>query len=468
MAVPAIPEHENAIIDELMRALGTDAVVTDPDILESYRHDSAALCESALPLAAVLPTTESDVQAIMNIASAHRIPVVPQGALTGLAGAANASVGAIALNTRRMNKIIELDVVNRVAVVQPGVTNKELKEAAQQQGLTYLPDPSSWEASTIGGNIATNAGGLCCVKYGVTARFVRGLRVVLADGRATFVGRRTVKGVAGLSLADLFVGSEGTLGIITEATVGLDFPAATPLTMAATFRSTVAAGEAVTRIRAAGITPSLFELLDRTTIAAIDAYARMDFGTDAAAVLIAQSDIGAGAVQELELIAALCTESGATDVAVAEDEIESQQLVQARRLAYPALERLGSPLVDDVSVPISQLAAMIDEVGHIAERIGIVIGVVGHAGDGNIHPTVIVNPADPASLTAAQRAFDEIAAFALSLGGTITGEHGVGLLKRDLLETELDSVAAELQRGIKELLDPHYLLNPGKVLTARS
>lgn len=459
--------HHSQVIDELMRALGVDAVVTDPDILASYRHDSAALCESTLPLVAVLPTTESDVQAVMSIASAHRIPVVPQGALTGLAGAANASVGAIALNTRRMNKIVELDVVNRTAVVQPGVTNKELKDAAVQQGLTYLPDPSSWEASTIGGNIATNAGGLCCVKYGVTARFVRGLRVVLADGRATFVGRRTVKGVAGLSLAELFVGSEGTLGIITEATVGLDFPSSTPLTMAATFPSTVAAGEAVSRIRAAGITPSLFELLDRTTIAAIDAYARMDFGTDAAAVLIAQSDIGDGAVQELEAIAALCTAAGATDVAVAEDEVESEQLVQARRLAYPALERLGSPLVDDVSVPISQLATMIDEVGRVADRLGIVIGVVGHAGDGNIHPTVIVDPLDPSSLARAHSAFDEIAAFALSLGGTITGEHGVGLLKRDLLETELDPVAAELQRGIKELLDPHYLLNPGKVLTAR-
>lgn len=459
---------DSPIMDELTRALGNGAVVTDPDVLAGYRRDAAALCESTLPLAAVLPTTESDIRAIMKIASAHRIPVVPQGALTGLAGAANASAGALVLNTRRMNKIIELDPVDRIAVVQPGVTNKELKDAARQHGLTYLPDPSSWETSTIGGNIATNAGGLCCVKYGVTARFVRGLRVVLADGRATFLGRRTVKGVAGLSLAELFVGSEGTLGIITEATVGLDFPAATPLTMAATFPSTAAAGEAVARIRAAGITPSLFELLDRTTVAAIDAYARMDFGTDAAAVLIAQSDAGPAAVRELEEIAAHCTESGAVDVAVAEDEMESEQLVQARRLAYPALERLGSPLVDDVSVPISHLASMIDEVGRIAERLGLVIGVVGHAGDGNIHPTVIVDPADPASSADAGQAFDEIAAFALALGGTITGEHGVGLLKRDLLERELDSVAAELQRGIKELLDPHYLLNPGKMLTARS
>ncbi|MGA9873691.1 MAG: FAD-linked oxidase C-terminal domain-containing protein, partial [Rhodococcus sp. (in: high G+C Gram-positive bacteria)] len=371
------------------------------------------------------------------------------------------------LSTRRMNAIIELDVENRVAVVQPGVTNKQLKDAAGRQGLTYLPDPSSWESSTIGGNIATNAGGLCCVKYGVTARFVRGLRVVLADGRATFVGRRTVKGVAGLSLAELFVGSEGTLGVVTEATVGLDFPSAEPITMAATFPSTVSAAAAVSSTRAAGITPSLFELLDRTTIRAIDAYAKMDFGPDAGAVLIAQSDSGPGAAAELEAIAAICTAAGASDVVVAEDSAESEQLVAARRLAYPALERLGSPLVDDVSVPLSHLARMIDQVGHIADRIGLVIGVVGHAGDGNIHPTVIVDPLDPDSLASAHRAFDEIAEFALSLGGTITGEHGVGLLKRDLLEKELDPVAAALQRGIKELLDPHYLLNPGKLLTTQ-
>lgn len=454
-------------LGELIAALGAGAVVTDPDILASFTHDAAALCESAPPAAVVFPTSEADVQSIMRFSAKHLVPVVPQGALTGLSGAANATPGCIALNTRRMNAIVELDVANRVAVVQPGVTNKQLKDAAAAQGLTYLPDPSSWESSTIGGNIATNAGGLCCVKYGVTARFVRGLRVVLADGRATFVGRRTVKGVAGLSLAELFVGSEGTLGIVTEATVGLDFPAAAPLTMAATFPSTASAGAAVARTLAHGITPSLFELLDRTTIRAIDAYARMGFGSDAAAVLIAQSDAGVGASAQLDAIAAICTSAGASDVVVAEDAAESDQLVHARRLAYPALERLGAPLVDDVSVPLSALATMIDEVERIADRIGIVIGVVGHAGDGNLHPTVIVDLDDPASFAAAHRAFDAIAHFALSLGGTITGEHGIGLLKRDLLEKELDPIAATLQRGIKELLDPQYLLNPGKVLTAR-
>ncbi|OZD19328.1 FAD-binding oxidoreductase [Rhodococcus sp. 06-156-3C] len=467
MTILQSPPIDGDVLAELRDAIGDGAVVVDPDILSSYQHDSAALCESTPPAVAVLPTTEADVQAIMAVSSRHRVPVVVQGALTGLSGAANATERCIVLSTRRMNTIIELDVENRVAVVQPGVTNKQLKDAAALQGLTYLPDPSSWESSTIGGNIATNAGGLCCVKYGVTARFVRGLRVVLADGRATFVGRRTVKGVAGLSLAELFVGSEGTLGVVTEATVGLDFPAAAPLTVAATFPSTVAAAAAVSRTRAAGITPSLFELLDRTTISAIDAYAKMDFGPSAGAVLIAQSDSGPAAVAELEAIAAICAEAGASDVVVAEDSSESDQLVQARRLAYPALEQLGSPLVDDVSVPLSQLARMIDEVATIADRVGIIIGVVGHAGDGNIHPTVIVDPHDPDSMVAAHRAFDDIAEFALSVGGTITGEHGVGLLKRDLLEKELDPVAMALQRGIKELLDPNYLLNPGKLLTAQ-
>ena len=454
-------------LDELIAVLGDGAVVTDPDILRSFTHDAAALCDSTPPLAVVFPSSEADVQAIMRFSAKHLVPVVPQGALTGLSGAANGTPGCIALNTRRMNAIVELDVANRVAVVQPGVTNKQLKVAAAEQGLTYLPDPSSWESSTIGGNIATNAGGLCCVKYGVTARFVRGLRVVLADGRAMFVGRRTVKGVAGLSLSELFVGSEGTLGVVTEATVGLDFPASAPLTMAATFPSTAAAGVAVARTLAQGITPSLFELLDRTTIRAIDAYAKMGFGSDAAAVLIAQSDTGVGASAQLDAIASICTAAGASEVVVAENAAESDQLVQARRLAYPALESLGAPLVDDVSVPRSALATMIDESERIAERIGIVIGVVGHAGDGNLHPTVIVDPEDPASLDAANRAFDAIADVALRLGGTITGEHGVGLLKRDLLEKELDPVAATLQRGIKELLDPQYLLNPGKVLRAR-
>ncbi|PBC47450.1 FAD-binding oxidoreductase [Rhodococcus sp. ACPA1] len=453
------------IVEALRELLPSNALVTDPDLLANYRHDSAALCESHLPLAVTLPDDESAITQIMKLSLEHRVPVVPQGALTGLSGAANAVQDCIVVNTRRMNRILHIDAANHTAVVQPGVTNRELRLAAAEFGLTYRPDPSSWESSTIGGNIATNAGGLCCVKYGVTQRFVRGLRVILPDGRSTSLGRRTVKGVAGLNLTELFIGSEGTLGIITEATVGLDPQGAPGLTMAASFADATAAGRAVTAVRKAGITPSLLELIDRTVLRAVDSFARMGIDHTAGALLIAQSDAGSAAPTELAAIADLCSDAGGFDVVVADDEQEAEQLIAARRLAYPALESLGSPLIDDVCVPISALAEMIDFTEQVADESGLVIGVVGHAGDGNLHPTVVVDPGDPGSVEAAHHAIDRIAERALELGGTITGEHGVGLLKVGLLERELDPVAAQLQRQIKELLDPHYLLNPGKVLT---
>lgn len=455
------------ILADLRRVLDAGSIITDPDILASFSRDSASLGESHLPLAAVTPATEAEVQAVVELAHTHRVPMVPQGALTGLSGGADAVPGCIAISSRRLNRIVSIDPDNRIAVVQPGVVNRELSDAVAELGLSYRPDPSSWESSTIGGNIATNAGGLCCVKYGVTSRFVRGLRVVLPDGRVARLGRRTVKGVAGLNLTELFVGSEGTLGFITEATLGLESASAPPLTLAATFTDASAAGRACARIRASGITPSLFELIDRTVLSAINAYARMGFDDNAGALLIAQSDAGAGAAAELSAMAELCSEGGATDIVVAEDSQESEMIVQSRRLAYPALEALGAVLVDDVAVPLTELGRMIEECQRIADRLGLVVGVVGHAGDGNVHPNVIADPNNPESLAAAYRAFDEIAEYALELGGTITGEHGVGLMKRALLEKELDPVAAQLQRSIKELLDPHYLMNPGKVLTAR-
>ncbi|TDD10187.1 FAD-binding protein [Saccharopolyspora terrae] len=458
-------EKNHPLVVELTKHLPAGAVVTDPDLLASFERDSASLCDFHLPLAAVVPSTENEVRTAITLAAAHRVPVVPQGALTGLAGAANSVRGGIVLNTRRLNRIRHIDPANRVAVVEPGVSNKELREAAAEHGLTYRPEPSSWESSTIGGNIATDAGGLCCVKYGVTRRFVRGLRVVLADGRITAIGRSTIKGVAGLSLTDLFVGSEGTLGIITEATVALDTPAEAPLTLAATFHEATDAGRAVAAVRARGMTPSLFELVDRTTLRAIDAHARMGLG-DAGALLIAQSDSGTGAGQELDIIAEACHEADAIDVVVGEDPAESEQLIQARRLAHPALEALGPLLVDDVAVPVSELAWIIGEIEALAQRAGLTIGVVGHAGDGNLHPAVVVDPTNPSSLEAAHRAINDIVDLALSVGGTVTGEHGIGLLKVPMLERELDPVAADLQRQIKELFDPHYLLNPGKVMTA--
>jgi glycolate oxidase len=344
------------------------------------------------------------------------------------------------------------------------VVNAALADAAQAHGLAYPPDPSSRAWSTLGGNIATNAGGLCCVKYGVTADFVLGLEVVLADGSLLRTGRRTAKGVAGYDLTRLFVGSEGTLGVVTEATLALRPVAGAARTLAAVFRSTAAAGTAVAAVTAAGCLPSLLEIIDRTTLRAIEDLKPLGTPTGAAALLLAQCDTGDRAGADLAEIADLCRQAGAQDVMEASDAAESSLLLEARRLAYPAMERLGRVMVEDVAVPRSKLADFLDGVDRIAALTGLVIGVVGHAGDGNMHPTIVVGRDDERGLAVARTAFADVMQLGLDLGGTITGEHGVGLLKREWLEREVGPVSMQVQRGIKDLLDPQGLLNPGKVL----
>jgi len=452
------------LISALRVGLPDRAVVTDPDLLESYRHDEASFCPSGLPAVAVLPRTTEQVQHVLRTASTYAVPVVPQGARTGLAGAANALPGSVVLSLLAMNRIVEVNPVDRYAVVEPGVLTAELSKAVAANGMRYPPDPSSWETSTIGGNLATNAGGLCCVKYGVTADFVLGLEVVLASGEVLRTGGRTVKGVAGYDLTHLFVGSEGTLGVITQSTVALRPAVPLPLTLAAVFPTTGAAGAAVSAIVAAGCIPSLLEILDRLTLRAVNDWKNMGIAGDAAALLLAQSDAGEQAPGELAVIAELCRVAGAEDVLVATDPAESSMLLAARRLAYPALTRLGATMVDDVAVPRSRLADFLVGVEVIAADAGLLIGVVGHAGDGNMHPTVVFDGDDPASRGRAQDAFDSIMALGLDLGGTITGEHGVGLLKRDWLARELGPVSMRVHGGIKAALDPLGILNPGKVL----
>jgi len=453
-------------VEDLSDGLPDGAVVTDSDLLGSYRQDEASFCPSALPMVAVLPRTTEQVQHVLRTAAAHAVPVVPQGARTGLAGAANALPGCVVLSLTAMKRIVEVNRADRYAVVEPGVLTAELSRAAAEQGLRYPPDPSSWETSTIGGNLATNAGGLCCVKYGVTADFVLGLEVVLASGDVLRTGGRTVKGVAGYDLTRLFVGSEGTLGVITQATVALRPAVPIPLTLAAVFPTTGAAGAAVSGIVSAGCIPSLLEILDRLTLRAVDDWKNMGIGGDAAALLLAQSDAGDHAPAELAVIAGLCRAAGASDVLVSTDPAESTMLLAARRLAYPALARLGATMVDDVAVPRSRLADFLIGVEHIAAEAGLLIGVVGHAGDGNMHPTVVFDRDDAATTVRARAAFDSIMALGLELGGTITGEHGVGLLKRDWLARELGPVSMGVHLGIKAALDPLGLLNPGKVLPA--
>jgi glycolate oxidase len=452
-----------APIDELVRLLPEGTVVTDEATTDSYRHDSASFCVAGRPLGVVRPTTTEQVSAVLRWASQHRVPVVPQGARTGLSGGANAIDGALMVSMVRMNRIVEIDEVDQVAIVEPGVINADLSRAVAAVGLFYPPDPSSWEMSTLGGNLATNAGGLCCVKYGVTADFVRGLEVVLAGGEVVRVGRRTAKGVAGYDLTRLMVGSEGTLGVITQATLALR-PAPEPaLTMAAVFDKTADAMTAVARIMASGLRPSLMEFLDSHSIRAVQAYRDMGLPLDAEALLIAQSDRGSLAAADVAAMGALCEELGAREVAVAEDAAESAMLLQARRLVNPAVEELGATLVDDVAVPRARLVDLLAGMDRISAETGLLIVCPGHIGDGNMHPTVVFDRGDAAAAARAQEAFDAIMRLGLELGGTITGEHGVGLLKRSWLREELGETSYALQRGIKDVFDPLGILNPGKV-----
>ncbi|MEV6691867.1 FAD-linked oxidase C-terminal domain-containing protein [Micromonospora sp. NPDC051196] len=461
------------LLDDLHAALGPDAVLTDPDLLRGYERDEADLCAAGTPLVVTRPRSTDEVAAVMRAAGRYGVPVVPQGARTGLAGAANAVDGAVVLSTTAMDAILEIDPVSRIAVVQPGVVNAALSGAVARQGLWYPPDPGSWESSTIGGNVATNAGGMCCVKYGVTTEYVLGLEVVLASGEVLRTGRRTAKGVAGYDLTRLFVGSEGTLGVITEVTVALRPAPAASLTLVAVFGSTSAAGEAVARIAAQGLSPSLLELLDRTHLVAIEAYRPMGLRTDAEALLLAAADTGPRAAEDLAELAAVCTAAGAVEVYAATDAAEATALLQARRLAHPAMEKYaadtypggnGGLIIDDLAVPRGALAALLDGVARIAAECAVPIGVVGHAGDGNMHPNIVVDRSDPASLERGRRAFDEIIRLGLDLGGTCTGEHGVGLLKRDWLAREIGPVGVRVHQAIKSALDPAGLLNPGKVL----
>jgi glycolate oxidase len=465
-----------SLVEELRVLVSPDRVLTDPDLLAGHRRDEADLCAAGTPLAVVRPNDTAEVAAAVRVAAAHGVPVVPQGARTGLTGAANAVDGAVVVSMTRLDRILEIDPAERLAVVQPGVVTAELLRAAAEVGLAYPPDPGSWETSTIGGNVSTDAGGMCCVKYGVTGEYVLGLEVVLADGEVLRCGRRTVKGVAGYDLTGLFVGSEGTLGIITEITLRLR-PAAEPaLTAVALYPTVTAAGEAVSAVTAAGQVPSMLELLDRTHLRAIEAYRPMGLDTDAAAMLLIATDTGDRAAADLEKIAACCKEAGASELYVAGDTTEAAALVAARRLAHPAMEHAalqafpdgrGGLVVDDVAVPRARVADLVSGVEEISARHGVLVGVVGHAGDGNLHPVIVIDRADKSSVDSGRVVFDEIMALGLELGGTVTGEHGVGLLKRDWLARELGPVGMRVHRAVKDALDPAGILNPGKVIAPR-
>jgi glycolate oxidase len=448
---------------DLAAALPDGALLTDRDVVASYRQDWARDPQAGWPLAVVRATCTADVQATLRWATQHRVPVVPRGAGSGLSGGSTAVDGGVVLSLERMRDI-HVDSVSRVAVAQPGLLNVEVKRAAAEHGLWYPPDPSSFEICSIGGNAATNAGGLCCVKYGVTTDYVLGMQVVLADGTALQLGGPRLKDVAGLSLTKLFVGSEGTLGVITELTLRL-LPAPPPAsTLVAVFASIEAAADAVLAITSE-LRPSMLELMDRTSINAVEDYTGMGLDRAAEALLIARSDApGAAAPHEISVMEAACKAHGATELFCTDDPIEGDAFAAARRAAFPALERLGSLLLEDVGVALPNLPVLVKGIEQIAATHGVTIAVVAHAGDGNTHPLVVYDAADADATARAQQAFGAVMDLALTLGGTITGEHGVGRLKKAWLPAYLGEDVMALTRRIKDALDPDGILNPGAVL----
>jgi len=451
------------MLTELQEALPPGVCITDPDILRSYRTDWSQDPAAALPIAVVRITDAAQVPLVLRWASRHRVPVVPRGAGTGLAGGSSAVAGGIVLSLELL-RTVEIDPDSRTVWAEPGALNVEVKRAAAEHGLWYPPDPSSYEICSIGGNVATNAGGLCCVKYGVTTDYVLGLDLVLADGTPVTLGGKRIKDVAGLSLLKLFVGSEGTLGIVTGVTLRLLPEQPTRSTLVATFPTADAAARAVVETSRI-IRPSMMEFMDRVAINAVEDFKPMGLDRDAGALLVAQWDApGDARSVEVAAMRSIFSVTGALHTFATDDPDEGEMFVQARRLAFPAVQARGDVLFEDVGVPIPLLPDLLASISRISNARGIEIPVVAHAGDGNTHPLIVF---DHDSEPAARIAFDEVMRAAIALGGTITGEHGVGRAKRHALPEQIGPEVMDLTRRVKDALDPLQILNPGAVLESR-
>jgi glycolate oxidase len=457
-------------MDVAPEVLGASAAVLDAARSASTDHahraavntDRSGFVPQSLPDGVVFAESVEDVVQAVKLAAVHKVPLVPRGAGTGLAGASSASAGEVVLDLSRMNRILSIDPVEQIAVVEPGVLNAHLNAAVAEHGLFYAPDPASTAICSIGGNIATNAGGMRCAKYGVTRESVLGLRVVLADGRELRTGRDTIKGVTGYDLNALMIGSEGTLGVVVEATLRLrPLPIATA-TVAAFFPDVAAAAAAASAVIAARLQPSVLELVDGPTLAAIDAAMGTDYRSRGGAFLLAQTD-GFGAHLEMDVLVN-AVEPFAAELARATDAAEAEALLTARREAIPSLEKLGRVSIGDIGVPRGRLAEAVTGLADISRRTGVRIFTIAHAADGNLHPIIVVDPHESVTEGPAKAALGEMFRLAQSLGGTLTGEHGVGLLKRDWLRDELGDVSLEVQHAIRRTLDPQGILNPGKAI----
>lgn len=453
-----------ALLEAIGHALPNLRLLTDASDREAYRNDETAYLRGGLPLAVALPESTGEVSTLVALAAQHRVPIVPRGAGSGLSGGAAGIDGGLTIAMTRMNRVLEIDRANLVVVTQPGILNADLKAAVAAEGLFYAPDPASYEICSIGGNLGTNAGGLCCVKYGQTRDSVLGLEVVLADGRVIRTGGRNVKDVAGYALTHLFVGSQGTLGIITEATLRLHVAPAPRSTLLAFFPSLAAAGEAVAAIVSSGTHPVTLELLDHETILAVDDAFQLGLDRDAAAMLLVESDLPeAAAIAEMDTATAACEGAGASSLVRAADATEADWLRQARRLALRALERQGVVRMEDVGVPRGRVPELLVAIQAAADRHGVRVATFGHAGDGNLHPNFVFAHDDPRAAELTETVRDEIFDAALAMGGTVTAEHGIGLSRREALVDQVGADAIDVMRSIKAALDPLGIMNPGRV-----
>jgi glycolate oxidase len=440
-------------------------VLTSKEQLLVYSFDATAPVSDQMPAAVVLPGSRQEVVELLRIANEYRIPIVPRGSGTGLAMAATPVPGCIVILFNRMNRILEIDQANLTALVEPGVVTTELAAVVDQAGLFYPPDPGSMAISTLGGNAATNAGGLRGLKYGVTGDFVMGLEVVLPTGEILQTGNKCKKDVAGYNLTSLFIGSEGTLGIITQILLRLLPKPETQRTAVAIFDDIQPAAQVVADIISAKIIPVTLELLDNICIQNVEAYASLGLPVEAGALLLIEVDgYNSQVDQEIRIITDICRSNGSTSVNVASDPAHANQLKAARRTTLAALaRRKPTTILEDITVPRNKVPEMVRRIREIAEKYKVEIAIFGHAGDGNLHPTGMTDARDKEELSRVEIAFEEIYLAALELGGTITGEHGIGLKKRNILPKQVGATGMELMRSIKRSIDPNNILNPGKV-----
>lgn len=451
------------IVSELEKIVGKKNVIISKEELVCYSYD--ATLKHHMPDIVVKPATSQQVSAIMKLANKHRVPVTPRGCGTGLSGGSVPVKGGIIMSLTRMNKILEIDKENMLAVVQPGVINLDLDTAVGKVGLFYPPDPASKNQCSMGGNVAECAGGLRGLKYGVTRDYIIALEVVMPNGDIIRTGARTVKAVTGYDFTKLFVGSEGTLGTITEITVKLLPIPEHKETMMATFKEIRDAGQTVSNIIAAGVIPSTLEFLDNATINTIEDFKHLGLNRTAAAMLLIETDgYKEATTRQMNEIIRICKETGAIEIKKANNETEREDLWAGRRSALAAITRLNPSLLqEDIVVPRSKVAEAAVECEKIWKKYGLRGANYGHAGDGNLHPSILTDERNKEEMAKAKKAIREFFELAIKLGGTLSGEHGIGTEKAPFLDLEVSPEFKKAMMSLKKAWDPNDILNPGKI-----